>query len=352
MDASEESLSMRRTDSDSSRLRSRRVRAYAITGATLIAILLAGIRWWMSAQPMDDGVLAFRPPTASEREAAIGDTRELSPELQRAFRPSDDFPPIAKPGPRDWLTHHFEGGQSFAEFVRSEPNRLDERRVIYLQPIGEFVSDNAPSLDKLRDFTEAYFTLETKLMPTLTLAPDQVTTRVREGTERPQWLASDLLTILEPQLPPDAYCLVGVTLTDLFSSSTPNFVFGQASIRNRTGVFSFARFDPAFYDEPRHADVQQLILRRSCHTLAHEICHIFGMHHCIYFSCPVNGSNHLAENDSRPMHLCPVCLRKLHFVVGFDPAARDRDLLAIYQRFGFANEAEWTQRRLGQTSNP
>lgn len=331
------------------RMRRRSV-MFALVGVLLLAV---GFRCWQASQEIEETILKFRTPSLQERLAAIGNLSQLSPVLQRAFTPGEDFVPMPMPGPRDWLAKYPEGGQTFAEFLRSEPNRLDdERRLIYLQPIGDFSTEYAPSLDKLREFTEAYFTLETKLLPTLMITADEVTTRLREGTERPQWLASDLLKILEPQLPPDAYCLVGVTLTDLFSDSTPTYVFGQATIRNRTGVFSFARFDPAFYDDPRPADVETLILRRSCHTLAHEICHIFGMQHCVYFSCPVNGSNNLDENDSRPMQLCPVCLRKLHSTIGFDPVERDRGLLAIYQRLGFAKEADWIQRRLRTVTLP
>lgn len=322
-------------------------------GLVGLLLLAGGLRWWQTSPEIEDSILEFRTPSAEERLAAIGALSQLPLELQQAFTPGNDFVPMPMPGPRDWLAKYPEGGQTYSEFLRSEPNRLDDqRRLIYLQPIGEFATEYAPSLDKLRDFTEAYFTLETKLLPTLTITADHVTTRVREGTERPQWLAGDLLKILEPQLPPDAYCLLGVTLTDLFSNTTPTYVFGEASIRNRTGVFSFARFDPAFYDDPRPADVETLILRRSCHTLAHETCHIFGMQHCIYFSCPVNGSNNLDENDSRPMQLCPVCLRKLHSTIGFDPVERDRKLLEIYQNFGFHKEAEWVQRRIRTVMKP
>ena len=328
-------------------------RRRAIQGLLAIVFLAGGFRWWQANQEIEDVILQFRTPTLQQRLDAIGDISQLSPTLQRAFAPGDDFSPMPQPGCRDWLAKYHEGGQTYSEFLRSEPNRLDDRRrLIYLQPIGDFATEIAPSLDKLREFTESYFTLETKLLPTLTIAEDQVTTRVREGTERPQWLASDILKILEPQLPPDAYCLLGITLSDLYSNTTPTYVFGIASIRNRTGVFSFARFDPDFYDDPRPADVETLILRRSCHTLSHEICHIFGMQHCIHFLCPANGSNNLAENDSRPMQLCPVCLRKLHAIIGFDPVERDRRLLEVYQRVGFTGEADWIERRLRTMTGP
>ena len=37
-----------------------------------------------------------------------------------------------------------------------------------------------------------------------------------------------------------------------------------------------------------------LTLRRSCKVLAHEACHMFGIEHCVWFRCLMNGSNHLA----------------------------------------------------------
>lgn len=325
-------------------------RRFAILG--IIAVLLAGaFRWWQASQEIEDTIFPFRSPSPQKRLAAIGDVSQLPAELQQAFAPGSDFVPMPLPGPRDWLAHYPEGGQTFSDFLRSAPNQLDdERRLIYLRPIGEFTSEHAPSLEKLREFTEAYFTLETKLAPMLTISADQVTTRVREGTDSPQWLAAEVLKILETQLPPDAYCLLGVTLTDLFSHATQGYVFGQASIKDRTGVFSFARFDPAFYDDPRPADVETLILRRSCHTLAHETGNMFGMQHCIYFACAMNGANHLDEADSQPLQLCPVCLRKLHATIGFDPLARDRRLIEVYQRLGFASDAEWIERRVERVS--
>lgn len=52
--------------------------------------------------------------------------------------------------------------------------------------------------------------------------------------------------------------------------------------------------------------------------MVHEIGHMFGLRHCIYFSCIMNGSNHSEENRDKPMELCPVCVRKLHENIHFD----------------------------------
>ncbi len=68
---------------------------------------------------------------------------------------------------------------------------------------------------------------------------------------------------------------------------------------------------------------------------------MFGIEHCIYFRCVLNGSNHLAESDARPMHLCPVDLRKLQWSVGFDVIERSRRLSSVAEKAGFRDEAQW-----------
>ena len=72
---------------------------------------------------------------------------------------------------------------------------------------------------------------------------------------------------------------------------------------------------------------------------------MYGLKHCIYYHCVVNGSNNMAESDAQPLHLCPVCLRKLHFATGFDLLQRYDDLHAFYQRADLEREAAWIQDR-------
>ncbi len=83
-------------------------------------------------------------------------------------------------------------------------------------------------------------------------------------------------------------------------------------------------------------------------VLTHETGHMFGLAHCVHFSCVMNGSNHLQESDRRPLHLCPVCLRKLQFSVGFDVVNRYRDLARFDEQAGFADEARWLCEAPGQ----
>src|SRR5213075_2686902 len=143
-------------------------------------------------------------------------------------------------------------------------------------------------------------------------------TRRNPITNNPQILTDDVLNFLKAHIPADAFCILAITMEDLYPETSWNFVFGQASVRERVGVYSFARYDPAFYGEVRAPGYETLLLRRSCKVLAHETSHMFGLAHCTYFNCLMNGSNHLAEADRRPLHLCPVCLRKLQWSIDFD----------------------------------
>jgi archaemetzincin len=287
----------------------------------------------------------FTPPDEKQRRSVIGSTAGLSPRLQRAFDPAGHFDPIPAPGRSDGLANHPEPGQTFEQFRRERANRPDKiRRKLYLQPLGEFPADTSPSLDQLKQFAEAFFTLPVELRPAVDLAGLPITSRVRSG--RRQLLTSDILAWLRTRLPKDAYCILAITMADLYPADDWNFVFGQASLRERVGVYSFARYDPGFYGETRGDDAGKLILLRSCKVLAHETGHMFGLQHCIYFRCLMNGSNHLGESDDRPPHLCPVCLRKLQYAVDFDIPVRYERLTAFSQQAGFKDEAAWLNRRL------
>lgn len=54
----------------------------------------------------------------------------------------------------------------------------------------------------------------------------------------------------------------------------------------------------------------------------HELCHTFGMKHCIYHTCLMNGTNQYKEAIQKVPHLCPVCLRKLQLALEFDCVER------------------------------
>lgn len=291
--------------------------------------------------------MAFEMPSAEKRIEAIGPAADLPPSLRKAFDPAGQFEPLPPPGPNDWLAGHPESGQTFQQFVQSRPNRPDARRhIIYLQPLGDFPPGKAPPEDLLREYAAAWFAMEVRVLPRLGLSNAGLTSRRNPTTQNRQLLTGDILALLQKKIPEDAFCLLGITMEDLYPDPSWNFVFGQASLRERVGVYSFARYDPAFYGQPRGPDYEKTLRRRSCKVLVHETAHMFGLQHCIYFRCVLNGSNHLAESDARPMHVCPVDLRKLHHSIGFDVTKRYATLLQFYEKAGFTEERDWTRARL------
>ena len=291
--------------------------------------------------------MAFKPPGEAERLQAIGDIDGLPEILRQAFVPGSDFEPIPIPKPVDWLDEHFEAGQTLNDFKNLSWNKPDEiRSRIYLQPLGEFPEAQSPSLELLKEYAEAYFTMEIEVLPSFSLKKQTFTTRINPYTRNLQILTTDVLEMLKEKLPSDGFCILAITMQDLYPHPSWNFVFGQASLIDRVGVYSFARYDPVFYGNVRGKDYQKVLLKRSFKVLVHEMSHIFGLKHCIFYKCVLNGSNHLEESDARPLHLCPVCLRKLQFSIGFDVKKRYQKLLAFYKKVGFEKEALWVSNRL------
>jgi archaemetzincin len=291
--------------------------------------------------------MAFRPPTEAKRLRAIGATPELPGPLRRALEPGGAFQPLPAPQPGDWLAEHPEPGQTFAQYVRQGWHRPDDTRSrIYLQPLGAFPEGQSPALPALLAYAEAYFCLGVEALPPLAVGDRGFTTRRNPYTGNRQVLTGDVLDFLRVRLPGDAFCAVAISMQDLYPDPSWNFCFGQASLWDRVGVYSFVRYDPAFYGQERPEDYQAIVLRRSCKVLAHETAHLFGLQHCTFFQCMMNGSNHLDESDARPMHLCPVCLHKLQHGVGFDVVARYRRLERFYRSTGSEGEAEWVAGRL------
>ena len=143
--------------------------------------------------------MAFEPPSSDVRRTAVGDLAGLSPVLRRAFSAdAPEFEAIPKPGPHDWLAVHSEAGQAFDEFKASRPNRpTDLRKVIYLQPLGEFPADPSRSIEKLREFAAAFFTIEVKALPSVSLDTSKFTTRRNPNTGNLQILTSDILDFLK-----------------------------------------------------------------------------------------------------------------------------------------------------------
>ncbi len=288
----------------------------------------------------------FTVPDKQGREAAVGSLSGLSPQMRRVFTNGGEFQAKKEPRGLDWLAQHEEKGQTFPQYLGSRPNVPNSgRNKLYILPIGTFEKDLAPDLESLREYTAAYFhPLQVTMLPAV---PDKdVPAESRIKSEKKQWKTGDILTWMKQKLPADGYAMLAVTMTDLYPDDNWNFVFGQASLRDRVGVFSFARYHPSWQGEKPDGSTKTLVLRRAAKVLTHEMGHMFGIQHCIHYQCNMNGANHLDEADATPMELCPVCLRKLHQAIRFDPVERYEKLEKFDEANGLDEEAKWIKGRL------
>jgi archaemetzincin len=252
---------------------------------------------------------------------------------------------LPAPQPGDWLAEHHEDGQTYRQYVASRPNRVDHhRRVIYVQPLGEFTELQRKIINLTAEFMGVYFTLPVKVLPDLPLSliPDEAR-RIH-----PSWGDHQILTtyvlekLMRPRLPADACAMIALTTSDLWPGEGWNFVFGQASLRDRVGVWSIYRNgDPA-----ESNDAFLLCLKRTLQTATHETGHMFSMAHCTLYECNMCGSNHRAESDRRPLALCPHCLAKLCYATRAEPEERFEQLVKFCRANGLAKEADFWEKSL------
>jgi len=317
--------------------------------------------------------MPFRRPTKKVAEAALRKRREK--EVPKEFQVDGCFERIRKPDYGDWLSDQPETGQRFQSFLslsmRCTPHSYVD--IIELVVIGPWDPNRAPNLDNIVRYTAAFFSgcqvrvaKERVKLKSKVLAENS-----REGGEGQLQICVGSITdyLNKRKLDKEVVCQVAVTMVDIYPIKDGiawNFVFGQAIPMDCVGVFSFSRYADGFpvewnddldikagdYDKvnsegkPLEAEARKLLFKRSCKVLAHEIGHIFGIKHCIYYQCLMNGSNHMTESDGKPIYYCPIDLRKLQEALKFDVLERHKKLLALWTEFGWGDEAAWGEKRL------
>lgn len=162
---------------------------------------------------------------------------------------------------------------------------------------------------------------------------------------------------------PNGLCLIALTNTELYEDKTDLFVAGMASGNQRIALFSLLRYDPNLkfssefwyqitaLNSHNEAERKQLILERSVKLLVHETMHLLGLDHCIYYDCVMNGSGHLEEDFKQPLHLCPVCLRKMFVLCGFSVKGRYEGLREVYSELGMRKDEGWVVERLKEVAD-
>lgn len=251
--------------------------------------------------------------------------------------------PLGEPKDGDWLKQHDESGQTFSQYLEKNPVTVsEERNVIYLQPIGQFTTQQQKVLDLNSLYISTFFELKTVVLEPIDA--DEIPKEQRRiQFETEQWNASYILNqVLEDRMPADGIAMMALTAKDLYPKPEWNFVFGLASYSKRVGVTSIFRFSETELTSENYSRC----LSRLIKTSTHEIGHMFTIAHCIHASCLMNGSNHLVELDSNPNALCSVCLAKLSWNIEFDNIKRLEKLISFCKRHQLDSDALILQKQL------
>jgi archaemetzincin len=322
-------------------------RRLAVMGALLAGV---GLALWLAmaltGRKPEQASPALPPPQdvipsgpSPERVASEEDSRRA----ERLTADIEKLRPLAvalgQPQPGDWLERFKEPGQTFDQYLGCRPVRPTNRRgVIHIQPLGDFSKDQRRIVTLTADFMAIYFGLPVRIDEDLPddLVPAQARRR------HPAWGMEQMLTsyildrVLRPRLPDDAAAFICFTTTDLWPGKDWNFVFGQASLAGRVGVWSISRFgDPAESEE-----AFRLALLRTMKLGTHETGHMFSLLHCTAYQCNMCGCNSPQESDRHPLALCPVCLAKICWATRTEPAERYRQLVEFCRAQGLKAEEE------------
>jgi archaemetzincin len=252
---------------------------------------------------------------------------------------------LSPPQPGDWLDKHFELGQTYQQYLRGRPTRVEgQRRTIYVQPLGEMNPTQRKIIDLAAEYLGVYYQLPAKVCEPLPLdsVPDDAK-RQRGDPEEEQLLTTYLLEdVLKPRFPDDAVAFIAFTTKDLWPGEGWNRVYGQALSQGRVGVWSIY----CFGDPDAGRDAFHRCLLRTLKTASHETGHIFSIAHCTLYECDMCGSNHLEEADRRPAEMCPQCLAKLCHATGAKPAQRFQQLVDFYKAHDLKAEQAFAEQSL------
>jgi archaemetzincin len=307
----------------------------AVAAIAMIAAAVESTKCLSQAAPQQQ---TRTPAAGSADPAAIRKTADLIRPLHSKLR---------EPKPGEWLDLHKEKGQTFDEYVRRQRQPVRDRyQTMYVQPLGEFTAAEKKLLPQTADFLAAFYGMPVQTLKAIPLdnLPEKAQ-RVHPQWDVPQVLTHYLLDdVLKSRRPNDAVAVLGLTASDLWPGEQWNFVFGQASLTERVGVWSIHRLG----EPDKSEEDYRICLRRTLAIAVHETGHMLGIEHCTAYECGMNGSNSLPETDRHPLEFCPECQAKIWWTCGADPHKRYGELLKFAEAHGLEKEAAYWRQALAR----
>ena len=294
--------------------------------ATTLLLLLS------ACSKPDSAITTIAPQNLENARELRSAMQQIEPFFER-MRPPEQY---------DWLGSHRESGQTFEEYLESNPTKpTSERQNIYVLPLGKFTAEQKNIINVTSAYLEAFYDLPVTLMSSrILIRPVKNDDIRRNAVTKVEQLRTGYIMdeILKPILPADAAALIAFTDVDLFPDSTMYFVFGQASLSDRVGVWSLKRLG----DKAAHTT----FLRRTLKIATHETGHMFSFMHCTKYECVMSGTNYLGETDRRPIDACPECMAKVCWMSDVSPSERYGKLAAFCRRNDLKKEAEEFEKKL------
>jgi archaemetzincin len=204
--------------------------------------------------------------------------------------------------------------------------------------MGNFSATQRKILRLVADYMQAFYNLPIELKPEMKLEkvpPEMERKNPYEGQRQIQ-THYFLGELLPKMLPADAAALVCFTTGDLYPGGDWNYVFGQASLQDRIGVWSLYRFG----NPDKSPEEFKKFLARTLKVAMHETGHMFSMRHCAKYEYLMSGTNHLGETDRRPLDTCPECMAKIAWAMNYEPVQRYRNLAAFWEKQNRNDEKE------------
>jgi archaemetzincin len=259
-------------------------------------------------------------------------------ELAKMMRSVQAFHlPMPKPRANDWLASYKEPGQTFAQYRVSRPTLPGGgNRRIYIRPLGQFTVSQRKIVAITREGLEAFFGMPVTMLSGIPLRDIPA----NAGRVHPVYGGRQIRTgylmdrFLSPDLPADAHALLAFIASDLYPNDTMNFVFGQASLNARVGVWSLYRLG----NPDDGGAAFRLALLRTLKLATHETGHTFSARHCTKYLCGMNGSNTLDETDRCPFDFCPECMAKISWAANYDPRVRYERLTNFCRKYRLVSE--------------
>lgn len=295
--------------------------------------------------------------------------------------------------------------EDVAEYLRAFYHGLPVK-ILEKQPL-RFVSWEEESSSKAEGSATGLVGLET--------SKEAIGIRCRASPDKVflgQLNLNDMLDVAVAILPADAYALLMLVHHDLHEDDEDDFCCGRAYGGSRVAVVSTARYHPeldsrqsvdrehswpashcavrsdgkakkgrvpggldvavlknypdsavaagidafsAVSPPASNAESSSLWFARVCKTASHELGHCFGIDHCTYFACMMQGTANIAEDTRQPPYLCPVDLSKVLKATGSDQREHYNALLTFCEsRAGdrmFAAFGAWILMRLQQVDS-